>query len=134
MRNFFSLLLFLLLLIFALSGCQKMEFQDETTKQLLGSWEYVSNSGGFSGTGGSTLYKQQSWIHFSEKGYFTEFESSNQIRKERFSFPIESSINGFYKLKIHSYHLVDFRFKIVGDDLYLNEDVYDGFSYHFKRK
>ena len=54
-------------------GCKKISTPDEDSKLIFGQWAYSYNSGGISGGGGSTTFKDDSWVEFSEKGVAAVF-------------------------------------------------------------
>ncbi len=140
-----TLFLFTALFVILLSSCNKISTPDEVTKTdeismpdeasklLFGQWVYQSNSGGFSGNGGSNQFNANSWVEFSNKGVYTVYDGN--IEKQKLNFTV-SSYTGFYKYKINFTENFDFNYTYVveNEKLYLSENVADGYLYVFVRK
>lgn len=128
-----SLTLIATLYVFA--GCKKLAAPDEASKEIIGTWSYKSNDGGFSGTGGSTRFSSNSTIEFSDKGVYKEFDGTKKIEKYRFSIQMSSnSVYLPYEVVFENAEILSYNYIINSDTLYLNENVADGFSYVFVRK
>jgi hypothetical protein len=54
-----SMLIFLIPFILVLFGCKKIASPMEESKAIFESWQYKSNSGGFSGAGGNTSFNSE---------------------------------------------------------------------------
>ena len=119
--------------IVLLVACKKIATPDENSKLIFGEWRYISNSGGFSGGGGSTKFNSNSWISFNEKGIYKAFDGTKKVEKHRFK--IETSDDFLkYRINFNGINSLDYAYAINGDSLYLNEAVNDGFSFLFIRK
>lgn len=134
MKQLFTILLSASLLLMLSTACKKIATPNEESKEIFGSWNYISNSGGFAGTGGSTKYEPGSWVEFTEKGFMKYYEGSKKKFQQRFTIELIKSINYPNQLII-KYKNDDFEhFKIEGDNLYLSDTSYDGYIYTFTRK
>lgn len=142
-----SYILFLFTALFAiiLTSCNKdstpeeltktdeISMPDEASKLLFGQWVYQSNSGGFSGNGGSNQFNANSWVEFSNKGVYNVYDGN--IEKQKLNFTISTYV-GFFKYKINFTENFDFNYTYVveNDKLHMSENVADGFEYVFVRK
>jgi hypothetical protein len=128
------ILLFIGAIILASSSCKKISTPNGS-KKIFGEWDYQSNSGGFSGSGGSTRFCNECWVDITDKGCFIVYDGSDKKSKKKFTIEMKESIydvnpktslvykNGSYET-----------FQISGDTLYLSDEVYDGYTYRFVRK
>ena len=129
-----SILFLLIAFVLGLTGCRKISTPDEASREIFGKWEYKSDSGGFSGDGGSSTFKENSWVEFSEKGVYKIYEGSKRVK--RLDYKIESN-EGFAKYKIDFVRpgTGDYSFLIEDNTLYLVElNVSDGYMYAFTKK
>lgn len=62
-----SMLIFLIPFFLVLFGCKKIATQTEESKALFRSWQYKSNSGRFSGAGGSTSFNSENCQEYLNK-------------------------------------------------------------------
>lgn len=99
-----SYILFLFTALFAiiLTSCNKdstpeevtktdeISMPDQASKLLFGQWVYQSNSGGFSGNGGSNQFNANIWVEFSNKGVYTVYDGN--IEKQKLNFTISTYI------------------------------------------
>ena len=133
MKTRSSILFFLIPSVLFIFGCKKISTPDEDSKLIFGQWEYSSDSGGFSGGGGSTTFKDDSWVEFSEKGVYKVYEGSKKVQRLRFK--IEPN-DGYakYKINFSSSGILDYSYVIEDNKLILRETVSDGFSYVFIKK
>ena len=133
MKTRSSILFFLIPAVLLIFGCKKISTPDEDSKLIFGQWEYSSDSGGFSGGGGSTTFKDDSWVEFSEKGVYKVYEGSKKVQRLRFK--IEPN-DGYakYKINFSSSGILDYSYVIEDNKLILRETVSDGFSYVFIKK
>lgn len=133
MKTRSSILFFLIPAVLLIFGCKKISTPDEDSKLIFGQWEYSFDSGGLSGGGGSTTFKDDSWVEYSEKGVYEVHEGSKKV--ERLRFKIEPN-DRFpkYKINFSSSGVLDYYYTIEGNKLTLNETGADGFSYVFIRK
>jgi len=67
MNTRISILFFIIPSLLIMFGCKKMATPMEESKALFGSWQYKSNSGGFSGAGGSTLFSAENCQEYRNK-------------------------------------------------------------------
>lgn len=128
-----SIIFFLIPSVLLIFGCKKISTPDEESKLIFGQWEYSYDSGGFSGGGGSTTFKDNSWVEFSEKGVYKVYEGSKKVQRLRFK--IEPN-DGYakYKINFSSSGILDYSYVIEDNKLILSETVSDGFSYVFIKK
>lgn len=128
-----TLFLFTALFVILLTSCNKISTPDEASKSLFGKWEYQSNSGGFSGNGGSNKFNENSWVDFSKKGVYTVYEGNT--KKQKLNFTISPN-EGMFKYKINFTDSDEFNYTYIVEDgkLYLSENVSDGFIYTFTKK
>ncbi len=122
------------LLSIIILGCKKVTFPDGASKEIIGSWEYQWNSGGFSGGGGSNLYNDNYWVEFTDKGYFIVYNGSKKESKKRFKIEMKESI---YDNELRSaivYRNGYETYEINNDILTISDEHYDGYSYVFKKK
>jgi hypothetical protein len=133
MKTRSSILFFLIPAVLLTFGCKKISTPDEDSKLIFGQWEYSYDSGGISGSGGSTTFKDDSWVEFSEKGVYEVYEGSKKV--ERLRFKIEPNDgNAKYKINFSSSGVLDYYYVIEDNKLILRETGSDGFSYVFIKK
>jgi hypothetical protein len=125
--------IYLLPVMLLLVACKKIETPDEASKEVFGEWKYKFNSGGFNGSGGSTLYNSNSWLEISDKGVFKVYEGSKKVRKLRFKIETNNGTAN-YKLNFNSLTQMDYAFLIGDNQLILIETVSDGYVYVFDKK
>ncbi len=127
----------LLFSVFLLLACKKIDVPSEDAKKIFGSWEYVSNTGGMSGSGGSYKYVKGQWVEFTDKGKFIVYEGNKKISKFRFKIEMRQSIYGGERPGL-LYNIMEQEFyesyQVTGDKLIISDEFYDGYSYIFKRK
>ena len=128
-----SIIFFLIPFVLVIFGCKKISTPDEDSKLIFDQWEYSYDSGGFSGGGGSTTFKDNSWVEFSEEGVYKVYEGSKKVQRLRFK--IEPN-DGYakYKINFSSLGILDYSYEIEDNKLILSETVSDGFSYVFIKK
>lgn len=126
-------LLFVLGLLFL--SCKKIETPNEDARELFGEWEYLGNTGGFSGTGGSNRFPTDCWIEFTETGNFKVYEGSKKISSTRFTLHMKKSIySDDYRPAIITKNGKFETFQIQDGKLYISDETYDGYTYYFERK
>ena len=128
-----SILFFLIPAVLLIFGCKKISTPDEDSKIIFGQWEYSYDSGGFSGGGGSTTFKEDSWVEFSEKGVYEVYEGSKKVQKRRFKIQPNDG-HAKYKINFSSSDVLDYYYMIEDNKLILIETGFDGFSYVFTKK
>ena len=132
MKNTVKLLFIGLL---TLTGCTKISVPNENTQKIFGKWDYESNSGGFSGAGGSTKYCDDFWIEITNHGKFNVFEGTNQISTTNFTIEMKESIFSVDPLPALVYQNGEYEtYRFFGDTLLLREEHSDGYSYVFVKK
>ena len=116
-------------------GCKKISTPNEASKAIFGSWTYVSNSGGYSGSGGSTRFNSGSWVEITDNGWFITHENSGKKSKKRYKIELRESIHASYELPaiVQQSKKYD-TYLINNDSLYLLDEAYDGYSYLFVKK
>jgi len=121
------------MLLFA--ACKKISTPNDESKKLFGSWSYSHDTGGFTGSGGSTKYNEDSWIEFTERGYFKVYEGSEKESQKRYRIKMKESIYSKEKRQAIVYLNGDYEiFKVEDDKLFISDNHYDGYSYTFSRK
>jgi len=133
MKNIFTTLFLSFLFLF--SACKKIDVPNEDARKIFGSWEYKSNSGGFSGSGGSNKYSVGQWLEFTDKGVLKVYKGSKKISKLRFKIEVQEGVfNSSVKNSIvydkGGYDI----FQVNNNQLILGDDYADGFIYIFERK
>ena len=127
------ILLFIGLL--TLTGCTKISIPNENARKIFGKWDYKSNSGGFSGAGGSNRFCQNCWIDITEQGKFNVFENTNQISNRNFTIEMKESIVSLDPLPALVYENGEYEtYRFFGDTLLLREEQSDGYSFVFVKK
>lgn len=123
---------FIILILIATVSCKKIDTPDDEAKAIFGQWQYIFDSGGLSGGGGSNLFDESSWIEFTEKGYYKVYEGSS--KKEKARFTIIKNETGSFKYLVWVKGHNSYKYIVDGETLLLAEDASDGFSYVFTRK
>ena len=125
----------ILLLFMASFGCQKISIPNEEAAKIFGKWDYKGNTGGYSGSGGSTRFCSECWVEFTEKGYFNVYDGNKKISKEKFKIEKRNSISGATEKLALVYKNGTYEtFQFNGENLLISEEVYDGYMYSFTRK
>lgn len=121
-------------MILASSSCKKIATPNDESKKIFGKWDYLSNSGGFSGSGGSTRFCNECWVDITEKGYFIVYEGKDKKSKTKFTIQMKESIYDVNSRAALVYKNGDYEtFQFSGDTLYLSDENYDGYTYRFVR-
>lgn len=135
MKQFLIIFLSAALLAMTLQSCKKISTPNEESRELFGSWEYEYDSGGFSGAGGSTRYNSDSWIEFTERGFFKVYAGSDKESQKRYRIKMKESIYSSEEKPAIVYLNGDYEmFTIEDDKLYISDNHYDGYTYTFTRK
>ena len=101
----------------------------EESKALFGSWQYKSNSGGFSGAGENAAFSSENWIEFTEKGVFRQYKGSKKESQKRFKIELKESIYDSDLRPAIVYRNKKYEtFQIVVDTLYVSDEIYDGYT------
>lgn len=121
------------LLIVGLSACESSE--PVKSNDITGTWEWVRTTGGFAGVdlkpengekriltlNRDLTYKSLHNDSLVSEGKYTLSKGTSYLLNKEVEFvKIGQSMEAFYEIK--------------GDQLYLNEDVNDGFNYTYKKK
>lgn len=114
------------------SSCKKIDTPDEASKAVFGEWQFRSDSGGWAGSGGSSL-TEENWIDISEKGIFKMYKGSKKIEKSHFTLETHTGFYN-YKLVFKERSPRSMTYKVDADTLWLSEEVADGYSYKYVRK
>lgn len=131
----FKIALITCTLFTVISGCKKLEFPDEDSKEVIGSWRYLESFHIINGESVAGLNSSNS-IDFSSKGVYRLFENETQLEKSKFRFEKRKSISGAERMMI-IYHTGSSRvqsFDVIGDTLRLYDEFYDGFEFTYIRK
>ncbi len=86
MKNSNLLYLSFLLCLYLLSGCKKDEPLNPIQEKLLGSWEWIESSGGF--TGGTSSPSSEGYtirIEFTREGRYKEYRNNKQTTVLKYS-------------------------------------------------
>lgn len=128
-------LLIAAIILIASTSCEKISAPNEYAEKIFGQWDYKSNSGGFSGAGGSSRFSNNNWLEITDKGCFIVHEGTKKKTKKKFKIEMKESIYDtnqrpalVYKNGGHE------TYQIFGDTLFLSDESYDGYSYLFVRK
>ena len=70
-------------------SCKKISAPNEDAKKIFGEWDYKSNSGGFSGSGGSNRFGNDCWVEITDKGCFIVYEGNNKTSKKKFKIEMK---------------------------------------------
>ena len=127
-----KLIFFTLFILSTTVSCKKIDTPDAEAKAIFGQWQYNFDSGGFSGGGGSNLFDENSWIEFTEKGYYKVYKGSS--KKEKARFTIIKNETGSFKYLVWIKGHSSYKDIVDGNKLLLAEDLADGFIYAFTRK
>lgn len=134
MRSCFYLLIALLFFC----GCRKkIETISSADSSVFGQWQYVSSSGGFSGSGDPSL-SSENWIEFKDHGKYFKYKGDKKTDKIPYEFREGKCIHG----NSHTSNViiildganVSYSFLVVGDTLFLDAEVTDGLSYRYIKK
>jgi hypothetical protein len=130
-----SILFFIIPSLLIIFGCKKMATPTEESKALFGSWQYKSNSGGFSGAGENASFSSENWIEFTEKGVFRQYKGSKKESQKRFKIELKESIydNDLRPAIVYRNKKYE-TFQIVEDTLYVSDEIYDGYTNRYVRK
>src|SRR5690606_20895785 len=99
-------------------------------KEIFGKWQFIYNTGGFFGGGGSNRFPENCWVKFSRTGNFNVFEGSKLISTTRFMLTMKKNYNDEYipaiitNIELGRYET----YRIEGDRLYLREQGSDSFT------
>ncbi len=128
--------LFIVVIILASSfGCKKISTPNEDSKKIFGSWYYDINFGGYSGSGVSTRFNTESWVEFTEKGFFKIYVGSKKESQKRFKIEMKESIYDINQRPALVYNNGNYEtYQISNDTLYLSDEAYDGYTYRFVKK
>lgn len=118
-----------------ITGCKKITTPNDGAKAIFGEWQFKSNSGGFSGTGGSTRFSSNNWVKFTEKGNFYVYDGVKKISRTRFKIDMKESIHDAELRSALVYKFSGYEtFQIINDTLYISDETYDGYTFQFIRK
>lgn len=131
MKNILALIITLCLVI----ACKKITAPNEEAKKIFGSWFYDSNTGGYYGNGGSTRFTYNSYVTFTEKGYFKTDSGTQSEKQRRFTIEMKETIHDSVQRPALVYKDGNYEtYVITNDTLYLFDEAYDGYIYRFYRK
>ncbi|MEN9441735.1 MAG: hypothetical protein RLZ33_1812 [Bacteroidota bacterium] len=127
----------LLILALVLTGvsCKKVTAPNDASKELFGSWTYDSNTGGFTGAGGSNRFSEDAWVEFTESGSFKVYVGSVKQSQKDFTLELKESIYDVNPRTTLVYDNGEYEtYQISNDTLYLSDEMFDGYTYRFIRK
>ena len=141
-------ILLLILISFLFSNCKKesaggIAFPNSDSKQLVGTWNWVESSGGFSGATinpSTEGYSKQ--IGFSENGHYYESQNGKEVLILNYSFEenksiYNSQIEYMIKYKSPSANMINDvqSFDFLGSDsLFLSDECYDCYGHLYIRE
>ena len=122
----------------SLFGCQKEEMPLEESTSLVGSWQWVSSSGGFTGqdvqTPAST--KTTKVIQFTSTNQFISYQ--NGVKDQEITYTLQKG-KSIYDASGQS-DLIDFAtarsrysYRLGNNQLYLFDEVTDGYTHLYVR-
>ncbi|MFM8596725.1 MAG: hypothetical protein ACKOBN_06500 [Flavobacteriales bacterium] len=117
-----------------LSNCKKIEAPNAEAAKIFGKWKYISNSGGFSGAGGSTRFPEGSTVEFTENGHFKVYEGSSELSSVKFKIEMKESIYSLDLSPALVYTNGDYEvYQVLGQELFISDNHYDGYTYVFEK-
>lgn len=135
MKSIIKSLSVVALILVSFTSCKKISAPNEDAKKIFGEWDYKSNSGGFSGSGGSTRFGNDCWVEITDKGSFTVYEGNSKTSKKKFKIEMKESIYDANQRPALVYKNNGYEtYQIFGDTLLISDETYDGYSYCFVRK
>lgn len=131
----YSLIVLTAMSFLLVTSCRKIDTPNEEAKALFGEWEFQGDTGGFSGSGGSNRFNQNTTIKFTEKGAFFIYENGKKKDKKKFKIEMKESISSAQSELAIVYSSNNYEiFRIINETLILSDNIYDGYSYSFIRK
>ncbi len=127
-----KLILNLCLLSFLLFSCEQPTVEND----LIGSWKWVESTGGIAGVTIRPKNGETRIISFDAKGNFEIVENDQRVVSSHFQIHEGKSILSEEKVPLISFEdesQLEKSFVIVGDTLYLSDEVYDGFTSKYVR-
>jgi hypothetical protein len=117
-----------------LTNCKKIEAPNAEAAKIFGQWTYKYNTGGFSGAGGSTRFTDGSTVEFTENGHFNVYEGSSAVSSMKFKIEMKESIYSLDLSPALVYTNGDYEvYQVVGNELFISDNHYDGYSYCFEK-
>ena len=125
--------MFALFLSLILLGCES----NEVKPSLVGSWKWVESQGGIAGLTIKASESDQREMIFDSKGNFTMIQNGKTITQAKYELKNAKSITST-ELKpmiiFPNEDAMNLSYEITGNNLYLFEEVYDGFGHTYVRK
>ena len=135
MKQHLKIAFLILALVLTGVSCKKVTAPNEASKELFGSWTYVSNTGGFTGAGGSNRFSEDAWVEFTESGSFKVYVGSVKQSQKDFKLELKESIYDVNPRTALVYDNGEYEtYQISNDTLYLSDEMFDGYTYRFIRK
>jgi len=126
-----------IILVYMLSTLLIVSCEEDTLPDgLIGKWEWISSSGGIAGiteTPESTGNNIE--IVFTANSTFMMYRNDSLIVERKYDIIEAKSILNHKLTKMISFDDDQFRksFLVTPEELYLADEVYDGFTYRYKR-
>jgi hypothetical protein len=121
-------------LVVALVNCKSTK--TNSSYPLVGSWQYMTSSGGF--TGKMAVWEPNSnvMIEFTKNSKYKRSENNKITIEDNFTLKrAKSMVSGEEENLIgYTSNSPDQSYRISNDTLYLRDEIADGFSYIFVRK
>lgn len=118
---------FLLVALFCVAAIPKPE------KRIIGTWSYLSGSGGFTGKGPGWTREQQIEFVFKKNGKFFSRANKKIIASDRYTVQSNSKTQD-QVVTLQFQKQITMAAFVRADTLFLTEQVADGFSYIFLKK
>ncbi|HLO45434.1 MAG TPA: hypothetical protein VK175_13945 [Leadbetterella sp.] len=125
--------MFALFLSLILLSCES----NEVKPSVVGSWKWVESQGGIAGLTIKASESDQREMIFDAKGNFTMIQNGKTITQAKYELKNAKSITSTELKPMITFpneDAMNLSYEITGNNLYLFEEVYDGFSHTYVRK
>ena len=125
--------MFALFLSLILLSCES----NEVKPSVVGSWKWVESQGGIAGLTIKASESDQREMIFDSKGNFTMIQNEKTITQAKYVLKNAKSITSTELKPMITFpneDAMNLSYEITGNNLYLFEEVYDGFSHTYVRK
>ncbi|WP_255037110.1 hypothetical protein [Lacihabitans soyangensis] len=125
--------MFALFLSLILLSCES----NEVKPSVVGSWKWVESQGGIAGLTIKASESDQREMIFDSKGNFTMIQNGKTITQAKYELKNAKSITSTELKPMITFpneDAMNLSYEIKGNNLYLFEEVYDGFSHTYVRK
>lgn len=104
---------------------------------IVGNWQWVESQGGIAGLTIKASESDQREMIFDSKGNFTMLQNGKTITQAKYELKNAKSITSTELKPMITFpneDAMNLSYEITGDNLYLFEEVYDGFGHTYVRK